>query len=261
MKTTLKVLSLCILVSILRCGTAQAQFFKKLVDKAQNLSQQNASGTPSNSEIGDALKEALQQGTSKSSDKLSAVDGYFGNPSVKILFPPEAQRVEKTLRSLGMNKLCDNVILSLNRAAENAAVQAKPIFIDAIKHMTLTDVMNILMGSNDAATQYFKRTTTASLTGKFKPSIDSSLAKVGATKYYSQAANAYNNVPFVSKINPDISAYATEKAIEGLFLEIAAEELNIRQNISARPSPLLQKVFAFADKNKANTPATPAPGN
>jgi len=208
------------------------------------------SGAPSNLEIGTALKDALTQGTSKSSDQLSALNGYFGNPSVKILFPPEAQKVESRLRQLGMNKLCDDVILSLNRAAEDAAVQAKPIFIDAIKKMTLEDVTKILLGSNNSATLYFKTATTDALVLAFKPIIQTSLNKVGATQYYTQAANAYNHVPFVSKINPDITDYACHKAIDGLFVQIAVEELNIRQNIGARPSPLMQKVFAYADKNK-----------
>ena len=207
-------------------------------------------GIPSSLEIGNGLKEALQQGTSKSSDQLSALNGFFGNAAIKILFPPQAQKAEKTLRDLGFNKLCDDVILSLNRAAEDAAKQAKPIFIDAIKHMTLQDVSNILLGPKDAATQYFKRTTSPQLVLAFKPVIQASLNKVGATKYYGDAANEYNKVPFVHKMNPDISDYVTQKAIDGLFFEIAIEELNIRKNISARTSPLLQKVFAFADSQQ-----------
>lgn len=205
---------------------------------------------PSNLEIGSALKQALEQGTGKSSDQLSAVNGFFANAAVKILFPPEAQKAEKTLRSLGLNQLCDNVILSLNRAAEGAAKEAKPIFIDAIKQMTLQDVSNILLGSQDAATQYFKRTTTVQLSAKFKPVIQVSLNQAGATKYYATAATTYNKVPFVRKINPDITDYVTQKAIDGLFIEIAKEELNIRQNLSARSTPLMQKVFSFADKFK-----------
>jgi hypothetical protein len=207
-------------------------------------------GIPSSFEIGNGLKEALQQGTSKSSDQLSALNGFFGNAAIKILFPPQAQKAEKTLRDLGFNKLCDDVILSLNRAAEDAAKQAKPIFIDAIRHMTLQDVTNILLGPKDAATQYFKRTTSPQLILAFKPVIQASLNKVGATKYYGDAANEYNKVPFVHKMNPDISDYVTQKAIDGLFYEIAIEELNIRKNISARTSPLLQKVFAFADSQQ-----------
>jgi hypothetical protein len=201
-------------------------------------------------EISSALKEALVQGTTKSVAQLSAVNGFFGNPLVKISFPPQAQKAEGTLRKLGENQLCDNIILSLNRAAEDAAVQAAPIFIGAIKQMTLNDVMNILLGAPDAATQYFKRTTTADLTARFRPVIQVSLDKVGATKFYADGAKIYNKVPFVSKINPDLVDYATQKSIDGLFIEIAQEELNIRQNIGARPSPLMQKVFLFADKNK-----------
>lgn len=204
---------------------------------------------PSLLEMGGGLKEALQQGTAKSSDKLSAVNGFFGNAAVKILFPPEAKKAEQALRDIGMNSLCDKVILSLNRAAEDAAKDAKPIFIDAIKKMTLDDVKGILLGPKDAATQYFKHNTTAPLTIKFRPVIQASLNKVGATKYYATAASEYNKLPFVKHLNPDITAYATQKAIDGLFIEIAKEELNIRQNISARSTPLMQKVFSFADKN------------
>ena len=116
--------------------------------------------------------------------------------------------------------------------------------------MTLQDVSNILLGSQDAATQYFKKTTTEQLTASFKPVIQNSLDKTNATKYYGQAASEYNKIPFVSKMNPDISAYVTQKAIDGLFYEIALEELNIRKNIGARSTPLLQKVFAFADQKK-----------
>jgi hypothetical protein len=204
---------------------------------------------PSNLEIGNALKEALQQGTSKSADQLSAVNGFFGNAAVKIFFPPEAKKVESTLRGMGMNDLCDKVILSLNRAAEDAAKEAKPIFLDAIKQMTLQDATRILTGPNDAATQYFKKTTTAALIVKFKPVIKASLDKVGATKYYGTAAGEYNKLPFVKHLNPDITDYATQKTIDGLFVEIAQEELKIRQNLpDTRSTPLMQKVFAFADK-------------
>ncbi len=206
-------------------------------------------GILSNLDINNGLKQALQQGLSKSSDQLSAVNGYFGNGAVKILFPPQAQKAEKTLRRIGLNKLCDNIILSLNRAAEDAAKQAKPIFLNAIKHMSIADVAKILVGSQDAATQYFKVTTTSDLTQAFKPVIQNSLNKVGATKYYSDAATEYNKIPFVREMDPDISDYVTQKAIDGLFYQIALEELNIRKNIGARSTPLLKKVFAFADKN------------
>ncbi|PTQ95554.1 uncharacterized protein DUF4197 [Mucilaginibacter yixingensis] len=250
-------LGIALLSAVFVSNTASAQSFNDILSglkkkvTTQTTDSKTTSSTTANSpstlEIGDALKQALTQGTGKSSDKLSAVDGFFKDAEVKILFPPEAQKAERTLRSLGLNKLCDNVILSLNRAAESAAKEAKPIFIDAIKQMTLQDVTNILLGSQDAATQYFKRTTTLQLSAKFKPVVQANLDKVGATKFYSQAATQYNRVPLVmNKINPDISDYVTQKAIEGLFLEIAKEELNIRQNIGARSTPLMQKVFGFA---------------
>ncbi len=228
---------------------AQGQLLDKLLKKTTATS--TASGTPSNQEISSGIKEALQQGIIKSSDQLSAANGFFGNAAVKILFPPQAQKAEATLRKLGLNKLCDNVILSLNRAAEDAAKEAKPIFISALKQMSVKDAANILLGPGDAATQYFKRTTTDSLANKFRPVVHNSLDKVGATQYYSQAATAYNKVPFSSgKVDPDIENYVTQKAISGLFVEIAQQELQIRQNLSSRPTALLQKVFGYASQAK-----------
>ena len=159
--------------------------------------------------------------------------------------------MERTLRSVGLNKLADNVILSLNRAAEAAAVEAKPIFISAVREMTFADATNILIsGQQDAATLYFKRVTNDQLSLKFQPIIQNSLEKVGATRYWNDAITAYNRIPLVGKVNPDLSAYVTEKAINGIFLEIAQEELKIRTRISARSTPLLQKVFAYADRNR-----------
>jgi hypothetical protein len=218
---------------------------------AVTLSQKTfAQSQPSLPDMVGGIKEALLQGTNKSVTQLSAVNGFLGNAAVKIVFPPEAQKAEHTLRGLGMGKLCDQVIVSLNRAAEDAAGQAEPIFIDAIKQMTFDDATNILLGPPDAATQYFKHTTSAQLAAKFRPIIQTSLNKVGATKYYGDVANEYNKLPFVKHINPDIVDYATQKAIDGIFIQIAAEELNIRRNISARSTPLMRKVFFFAQSAK-----------
>jgi hypothetical protein len=207
-------------------------------------------GNPTTFEISQGLKQALEIGTSQGADRLSLKDGFLGNMAVKILFPPEAAKVESTLRGLGLNSLCDNVITSLNRAAEDAVKEAKPIFIAAIKQMTIADATNILLGNEDAATQYFKRVTTAQLMEKFSPVITNSLSKVGATKYWGDVTSRYNTIPLVKPINPDLSEYVAQKAIDGLFLEIAQEELKIRSNLSARSTPLLQKVFNYADKNK-----------
>jgi hypothetical protein len=207
-------------------------------------------GTPSTIEMISGIRQALELGTDKSVSQLSGLNGFFGNAAVKLLFPPEAQKAENTLRKLGFNKLCDDVILSLNRAAEDAAGKAKPIFVSAIKQMTLQDVTDILLGgSKDAATNYFKRVTTSQLTEQFKPVIHTSLSKVGATRYYSQLATQYNKIPLTfNKLNPDLDGYVTQKAIDGLFYRIALEELSIRSNLSARTTPLLQKVFGYAQR-------------
>lgn len=211
----------------------------------------DATANPSAAEIASGLKQALEAGTATSTSQLSAKDGFLGNLAVKILFPPEAQKVEKTLRSLGLNQLCDNVVTSLNRAAEDAVGQAKPIFVNSIGQMTISDASNILLSKqSDAATQYFKRTTSEQLKDKFKPIIQASLSKVGATRYWSDAANRYNQIPLVTKINPDLNDYVTQKAIDGLFYEIAQEELKIRSNVYARSTTLLQKVFGYADRQK-----------
>ena len=214
------------------------------------LKQLPTTANPSALEIGQGIKQALEIGTSKGADQLSAKDGFLGNLAVKLLFPPEAQKVEKTLRSIGLGSLADNVILSLNRAAEDAAKEAKPIFVSAIKQMTITDATNILLGNKDAATEYFKRVTTAQLTAKFSPVVTNSLSKVGATKYWGDAAGKYNKLPLVKPVNTDLSGYVTQKAIEGMFIQVAQEELTIRNNLNARSTTLLQKVFGYADKNK-----------
>lgn len=209
------------------------------------------SGTPTSLEIGNALKEALTLGTNAGADKLSLKDGFFGNAAIKIAFPTEAKKVENTLRSVGLNSLADNVILTLNRAAEDAAKEAKPIFVNAIKQMTIADATNILLsGNKEAATQYFKKVTTAQLMEKFSPVITTSLNKVGATKYWSDAATAYNKLPLVTPVNTNLTNYVAEKAIEGMFVQVAQEELKIRDNINARSSASLQKVFAYADTKK-----------
>lgn len=223
------------------------------LNQAGQILTQGAGNNPTQTEIALGLKQALEFGTTYSAERLAAKDGYFGNMAIKILFPEEAQKVERTLRSLGLNQLADNVILSINRAAEDAAEEAKPIFIAAIKQMTIADAANILLSNqSDAATQYFKRVTTDQLSAKFRPVIEASLSKVGATRYWSNAITRYNQLPLVADINPDLSGYVTQKAIEGLFYEVAQEELKIRSTIAARNTALLQKVFGYADRNKGS---------
>jgi len=221
------------------CATAQISDILKQVNS-----------NPSTSEISMGLKEALEKGTGISAERLSLENGYLGNLDVKILFPEEAKNVENTLRSIGLGSMCDQVITSLNRAAEDAAIAAKPIFTEAIKQMSFQDVQNILLGEKNAATTYFKGSTTASLAEKFSPIIDTSLKKVDATNYWSDVMTRYNKVPFVKKVDTDLTAYVTQQAIDGLFIEIAKEELKIRENVGARTSPLLKKVFGYAETQK-----------
>lgn len=215
-----------------------------------NIIKQLPGGNPTSTEIGLGIKQALELGTSRGADLLSAKDGFLGNLAVKIFFPPEAEKVEKTLRSVGLGSLADNVILSINRAAEDAAKEAKPIFLSAIKQMTIADATNILFGDKDAATNYFKRVTTAQLMEKFRPVISNSLSKVGATKYWGDAAAQYNKIPLVKPVSTDLSNYVAQKAIEGMFIQVAQQELLIRDNLNARTTTLLQKVFGYADRNK-----------
>jgi hypothetical protein len=230
--------------------TSTAQFkIPQVIKDAANLAKP---GNPSPTEIGSAIKEALEIGISAGTDRLSIANGFLGNDAVKLLFPPEAKKVEKTLRSLGMNKACDDFILSLNRAAELAAKEAKPIFISALKEMSIQDAKNILLSKQkNAATSYFQRVTGSALRSKFQPIIQSSLAKTEATRYWTDLSTKYNQVPLASKVNTDLSDYATQKAMEGLFHEIEQEELKIRQNSGMRSSPLLKKVFGYADSGSS----------
>jgi len=194
-------------------------------------------------EVGEGLKEALINGISKGSDLVSQLDGYFKNPEIKIPFPPDVKKVEDRLRQIGLGGEVDKFVMTLNRGAEDAAKEAKPIFIAAIKQMTIDDAWAILKGEPDAATQFLKRTTSAQLKEKFKPVVQASLDKVNATKYYSEIINRYNSIPLVQKVNPDLNDYATELAMQGLFTMIAKEELNIRQDPMARTTELLKRVF------------------
>ncbi|MBI1767635.1 MAG: DUF4197 domain-containing protein [Bacteroidetes bacterium] len=194
-------------------------------------------------EVSDGLKQALINGISKGSDLTSQVDGYFKNAEIKIPFPPDVKKVEDRLRQIGLGSEVDKFVMTLNRGAEDAAKDAKPIFIDAIKSMSIEDAWGILKGQNDAATQYLKKTTTTQLKTKFSPVIQNSLDKVSATKYYSDLVNTYNKIPLVDKVNPDLNSYATDLAIHGLFTMIAKEEKNIRQDPVARTTDLLKKVF------------------
>ena len=205
-------------------------------------------GILSQAEMGNGLKEALNNGISHQVSKLTATDGFFRNEAVKILLPAELQKVDTRLRQLGLSKLADDGLRLLNRAAEDAVKEATPIFVDAVKQMTFTDAKNILLGNESSATNYLQNTTSNALYGKFNPIIKNSFAKVGADQIWTQIITKYNSIPLVTKVNPDLTDYTTNKAMEGVFKMIAVEEKYIRTNFSARTSDLLRRVFALQDK-------------
>lgn len=198
-------------------------------------------------EVANGLKEALIKGISEGSASASKLNGYLGNPKIRIPFPPDVQKVEDKLRSIGLSKQVDQFIETLNRGAEEAAKEAKPIFVSAIRSMTFQDAWNILKGEDDAATQYLMRTTSDQLRVKFKPVITQALDKTNATRYYGDIINTYNKIPLVENVDPDLENYATDKAMDGLFLLIAQEEMKIREDPLARTTELLKRVFKEQD--------------
>ena len=202
----------------------------------------NNKGSLTNDDIINGLKEALTIGTQNSAKKLGAVDGFFKDAALKILMPPEAQKVTNTLRSMGMGNLVDKAILSMNRAAEDAASGVGEIFINAIKDMSIADGIQILNGGNTAATDYLKSTTTNSLTEKMRPVIETSLKKTDATKYWNDVFTNYNRVS-TKKVETDLTAYVTQKAMDGIFYSVAQEEQKIRKDPAAQVTGLLKKVF------------------
>lgn len=207
----------------------------KLLNQGKGgLTEQDAAG---------GIKEALEKGTGESVNLVSKVDGYFKNPEIKIPFPPEARDIESKLRTIGLGSQVDEVVLTINRAAEDAAKSAQPIFVSAIKGMSISDAIQIVKGPDDAATQYLSKSTTPELKAKFSPVIKASLDKVNATRVWEDLIKSYNQIPFVKKQNPNLTEYVTDKAITGLFTMIAKEEQKIRKNPAARTTELLKKVF------------------
>lgn len=199
-------------------------------------------------QIAAGLKEALQQGIDKQVVNLTKTDGFYNNSLVRIALPSELQKVEKTLRDVGLGSLADEGIKAINKAASAAVKEATPIFVDAITNMTISDATSILMGNKDAATQYLMKSTKTSLYNKFNPVIKSSFSKVGADKVWSNIITKYNALPLVKDINPDLTDYVTQQALSGVYTMIEKEEANIRTNSAARTSSLLKSVFALQDK-------------
>src|SRR5680860_879918 len=200
-----------------------------------------------NTEIASGLRQALDFGIEKQVSKLTKEDGFFKNELVKIVLPAELQKVDKTLRDVGLNALADEGLKVLNRAAEDAVKEATPIFVTAVQNITFTDARNILLGNNTAATTYLNQKTETQLYAKFNPIISNSLNRVGATKVWANIIDRYNSLPLTARVNPDLTDYVTNKALEGVFTMIAIEEQQIRTNLAARTTTLLQRVFALQD--------------
>jgi hypothetical protein len=201
----------------------------------------------SNTEIASGLRQALDMGIEKQVTKLTEENGFYSNELVRITLPPELQKVDKTLRDVGLDALADEGLKVLNRAAEEAVKEATPIFVNAVQEITFNDARNILLGQENAATLYLTGKTKEPLYSKFNPVVTNSLEKVGATQVWSNIINRYNSLPLTSNVNTDLADYVTNQALEGVYTMIAIEEKEIREKVSARTTNLLQRVFALQD--------------
>ncbi|WP_062059806.1 DUF4197 domain-containing protein [Aquimarina longa] len=201
----------------------------------------------SNIDIANGLREALDNGIDKQVTKLTQRDGFYRNQLVKILLPQELQKVDKTLRDIGLSKLADEGLKVINRAAEDAVKEATPIFVNTVRQITFTDAKQILLGNNNAATQFLKNKTRSQLYQKFSPVISKSFAKVGADKIWSNIISKYNAIPLTKNVNPDLTDYVTNEALKGVYTMIAVEEEAIRTKLSSRTTDLLRRVFALQD--------------
>ena len=227
-----------LVIAIQFAGCAELQKIASQLPNGGGLSQ---------AQIGNGLREALDQGISNQVTKLTSTDGFYRNDLVKILLPEELQAVDKGLRQIGLGNLADEGIKVLNRAAEDAVKTATPIFVNAVKEISFNDAKNILLGEQNAATSYLQSKTNQSLYNSFSPVIDDSFAKVGADKVWSNLITRYNSIPFVKSVNPDLTAYVTEQALKGVFTMIEVEEKGIREKVGLRSTVLLKQVFALQD--------------
>jgi hypothetical protein len=237
MKKTTLIFSISALLMFAGC----AELEQAVNDTINSTTQ--TSNPLTNDEVIKGLKEALTIGTQNATKVVSQLDGFNKNPKIRIPFPPEAQKVKEKVIALGMQDQVDKFELTLNRAAEEAAKEAAPIFIDAVKNMSISDGFAILKGDSSAATEYLREKTSAQLKVKFKPVIHNAIEKVEVTKYWNPIITTYNKIPLVEKMNPDLEEYVTQKTMDGLFLMLAQEESKIRKDPAARVTDLLQRVF------------------
>ncbi|MBS9768762.1 MAG: DUF4197 domain-containing protein [Flavobacteriaceae bacterium] len=240
-----KIITVSIVAFILGSCAQMQQVLESLPQNA-TLGQGGISSI-SNSDISAGLKQALNLGVSEGINKLGQSGGFFNNATTRILLPKELQVVDKTLRKFGMGKLADKGLKLLNESAEDAVKTATPIFSKAIQNMTITDAKNILLGNSNSATSYLENATTTQLVSSFRPNIQRSLGKVGADKVWKELISQYNLFTG-NHLNTDLSGYVTEQAIQRVFKMVANKEQDIRKNVGARTTHLLQKVFALQDR-------------
>ena len=241
--------SILLFAALLSVQCTFAQFGNILKKAEEKVNNTLKGGNPlSQDEVGSGLKEALNIGIGEATNFLSAKDGYFKSP-YKILMPEEAQSIVNKLKVIpGFSNIEADLTERMNRAAEDAAQKAKPIFVAAIKKMTFSDALNILSGKPDAATRYLEKTTSEALIAEFKPIIQASLDKVNARTYWREATTAYNKIPFTTKTNTELDDHVTKTALAGMFSLVEEKEKGIRSNVNLRTSDLLKKVFAQQDK-------------
>ena len=221
--------------------------FTGCAELQQIANQLPSQGVLTQDQIGRGLRQALDKGIQNQVSKLTSKDGFYKNELVKILLPEELRAVDNTLRKIGLSSLADEGLRAINRTAEDAVKTATPVFVNAVKEITFNDAKNILLGQDNAATTYLEGKTQKALYGKFNPVIKESFQKVGADKVWNNLINRYNSIPFVNKVNPDLTDYVTNQALEGVFTMIAVEEKGIRNKVGLRSTPLLRKVFALQD--------------
>ena len=222
--------------------------FSACAELQQVVNQLPTNGGITNDQIANGLKEALNKGISSRVTLMGEKDGFFKNELVKILLPEELQKVDNTLRKIGLSKVADEGLKVLNRAAEDAVSEAIPIFVDAVKGMTFTDAKNILLGDKNAATVYLQTRTSEALYQKFQPIINNSFVEVGADKIWENLITKYNNLPLTKDVNPNLTDYVTGEALKGVYTMVEVEEKEIREKVSSRTTDLLRKVFALQDK-------------
>lgn len=205
---------------------------------------------PTQTEAAEGLKDALKQGFSNGVSKLSQTGAFNNNQLIKILLPEDAQKIADKLRSIGMGAQVDQVIHQLNEGAEKAVATAKPIFINAVTNMSFNDAMSILTGGNGAATNYLKQNTSTAIQSAFKPEIQKALNQVGFTAHWTDLVAIYNKIPLVTKLNPDLNQYVTDKAMKTLYDQVEQEENAIRADPAKRLTDLMKKAFNYADTKK-----------